>query len=179
MGPRPDGRGKLQTGVSSQEARKRQWGRGQTAAESSVRLVSNIGGQGCQWGRGQTAAERARTVRALYGLGASMGPRPDGRGKLPRRAQAARITCVNGAAARRPRKGPARRRSRTTERCVNGAAARRPRKANGAPGAARPPPCVNGAAARRPRKASCTRSRRSPPVCVNGAAARRPRKAAA
>ena len=106
MGPRPDGRGKLTLRIPPIVRCRRQWGRGQTAAES--------GG----------AAGPMTQYRA------SMGPRPDGRGKLRNSgtctrpdqrqwgrgqtaAESRSITTgrsvrsgrVNGAAARRPRKG--------------------------------------------------------------------------
>ena len=60
----------------------RQWGRGQTAAESSMVSNSWATTESRQWGRGQTAAESAPSS-----------PRPTG------------PTAVNGAAAKRPRKG--------------------------------------------------------------------------
>ena len=81
MGPRPDGRGKYGLGNLAAAALLRQWGRGQTAAES---------------------ADSLRKVAA--GEMASMGPRPDGRGKRPAGTARDAPTSVNGAAARRPRK---------------------------------------------------------------------------
>ena len=202
MGPRPDGRGKpccgqrlqkKRPGVNGAAARRprkgggrprmsaskrrRQWGRGQTAAESCARGRTRDGralrqwGRGqtaaespapCairdrhpqrQWGRGQTAAERSAKIANMeFGRIASMGPRPDGRGKPQGFQYWVFDFRVNGAAARRPRKGRARSRATRAARGVNGAAARRPRKdwrgrllRIGRDG-------VNGAAARRPRK---------------------------
>ena len=66
MGPRPDGRGKRLRARAPIGMRARQWGRGQTAAES----------------RADAAARRVAE--------ASMGPRPDGRGK--KKAAAAVLT---------------------------------------------------------------------------------------
>ena len=63
---------------------RRQWGRGQTAAESAIRPPFNGGFRRRQWGRGQTAAESGA-------LGATKAESDAG---------------VNGAAARRPRKEP-------------------------------------------------------------------------
>ena len=154
MGPRPDGRGKRcappvrlnstrsVNGAAARRPRKgrhrrpahnglasRQWGRGQTAAESWI-SCSTV----CRRNRVNGAAARRPRKglcawRRHSALQASMGPRPDGRGKLARRAAAGPEFCVNGAAARRPRKVPI---SQPLKRCgftgVNGAAARRPRK---------------------------------------------------
>ena len=129
MGPRPDGRGKSELGGGRRRPVRRQWGRGQTAAESRVACRHNVNLQARQWGRGQTAAERSRRNSAVC---------PE--------------VSVNGAAARRPRKvgefgdwrvvGVGRQWGRgqtAAERRhggldvdllprVNGAAARRPRK---------------------------------------------------
>ena len=178
MGPRPDGRGKIGprgggvswsvNGAAARRPRKarvppgqvaacrRQWGRGQTAAESGQtgRQVITFGER--QWGRGQTAAERALHAAVRRpALHASMGPRPDGRGKAP---QAVRQDCADQAsmgprpdgrgkgrvcdhdlirhvrqwgrgqtAAESGRQSCA---ARTAGGSVNGAAARRPRKAS-------------------------------------------------
>ena len=225
MGPRPDGRGKsAPVRPASGHTCMRQWGRGQTAAERYTGAPAESRGR-CVNG---AAARRPRKVqfgRVCRGHHlASMGPRPDGRGKAAkRRASAAplprqwgrgqtaaesrlsprrpdTVCCVNGAAARRPRKALGFLLGRSVYRCVNGAAARRPRKAVRARhlftkvvASMGPRPDgrgklnsgfwlddairrVNGAAARRPRKAR----RRTPSAryyCrVNGAAARRPRK---
>ena len=104
MGPRPDGRGKLLRRGRMKNQAMRQWGRGQTAAESArVLLMSGraygVNGAAArrprkvrnavvwdkptprQWGRGQTAAESDRACDKAFERGASMGPRPDGRGK--------------------------------------------------------------------------------------------------
>ena len=83
-----------------------------------------------QWGRGQTAAERHRAHVGRLPVPASMGPRPNGRGKIntdaadvlggtasmgPRPNGRGKevhhwtppdmVACFNGAAAKRPRKG--------------------------------------------------------------------------
>ena len=82
MGPRPNGRGKTLLGALPCSASMRQWGRGQTAAESRTLNVSELLPLERQWGRGQTAAESSNS-------GACWGPKAR----------------VNGAAAKRPRKG--------------------------------------------------------------------------
>ena len=105
MGPRPDGRGKTMRGLGRREPAPRQWGRGQTAAERLYLLYKPLARALRQWGRGQTAAESDASARngardwlRQWGRGqtaaersscacrskrrlASMGPRPDGRGK--------------------------------------------------------------------------------------------------
>ena len=129
MGPRPDGRGKPvccslggQTGsVNGAAARRPRKGqvRSQPVCHNALR----------QWGRGQTAAESLQeplTYRRI--LLASMGPRPDGRGKSAHRQGGGAAPSVNGAAARRPRKAVLARARRSAAIGVNGAAARRPRK---------------------------------------------------
>ena len=91
----------------SEDEWKRQWGRGQTAAESRLLEMRPRRAKTRQWGRGQTAAESCCSFRKFpYASLASMGPRPDGRGKVPRAARVGLVPGVNGAAARRPRKGP-------------------------------------------------------------------------
>ena len=179
MGPRPDGRGKPARRGRGWAALGRQWGRGQTAAESlaarqnpSGRLPASMGPR--PDGRGK----RQRRIRPAYMAVASMGPRPDGRGKPVPAPAAPPPLSVNGAAARRPRKASIPKTRRTfeferqwgrgqtaAESCRRG---RRRRLAER----------VNGAAARRPRKGRLG-SRCAPSgCCVNGAAARRPRKGA-
>ena len=83
----------------------RQWGRGQTAAESLTneadgndRNVASMGPRPDGRGKG------IKHLNPLYFVAASMGPRPDGRGK-PYPCGLCMSACgVNGAAARRPRK---------------------------------------------------------------------------
>ena len=132
MGPRPNGRGKrLASGVVIDHV-QRQWGRGQTAAESGIAAAQLHCLDLRQWGRGQTAAER-----------------------MPPRPASCAASSVNGAAAKRPRKAarPPANTWRGTFR-VNGAAAKRPRKGPIRAGAGRTGfTSVNGAAAKRPRKA--------------------------
>ena len=85
-----------------------------------------------QWGRGRMAAEGGIKPRA-HGkeLQASMGPRPDGRGRPgSRRITVARTSSFNGAAAGWPRKAFANGRRRRRGRSFNGAAAGWPRKAD-------------------------------------------------
>ena len=199
MGPRPDGRGKIamsggfialamrqwgrgQTAAERPGARLcgrngflRQWGRGQTAAERSCGRRLLAGRIPRQWGRGQTAAERLRGL-AKVGTGkASMGPRPDGRGKAHNFWHGLRSGSVNGAAARRPRKGlrPVGITIVVLRQWGRGqtAAERAERRLHGSRLGR-----VNGAAARRPRKAIPLVTVRSRRGSVNGAAARRPRK---
>ena len=90
MGPRPDGRGKVVAVICIAGAALRQWGRGQTAAESGGRLrydaclQASVNGAAArrprkvvtapttagynqrQWGRGQTAAESPGTNVVNY-----------------------------------------------------------------------------------------------------------------
>ena len=107
MGPRPNGRGKYMAACLTAAVVVRQWGRGQTAAESAILRAGDRQVSRRQWGRGQTAAESAgaavvgcRTFSVngaaakrprkvgnpaaakARGLSASMGPRPNGRGKF-------------------------------------------------------------------------------------------------
>ena len=131
MGPRPDGRGKQKArALAIPPHLRRQWGRGQTAAESRMRAVCQQSPlRQRQWGRGQTAAESRRAERTVITCMASMGPRPDGRGKRPPATPPDSASCrVNGAAARRPRKAGRAAAPHAPVRGVNGAAARRPRK---------------------------------------------------
>ena len=83
MGPRPDGRGKTDGKAYVLALHPRQWGRGQTAAERGAfpraarTTLSSVNG---------AAARRPRKAD-IHAVGddrlylASMGPRPDGRGK--------------------------------------------------------------------------------------------------
>ena len=82
MGPRPNGRGKGQIPCARGIHAWRQWGRGQTAAEScrtikesTLRLLASMGPR--PNGRGKVACG----VGGGLQLTASMGPRPNGRGK--------------------------------------------------------------------------------------------------
>ena len=81
MGPRPNGRGKPAAPPMAIWARTRQWGRGQTAAES-WRYKRRCRQSACVNG---AAAKRPRKVvsppRRPVSSAASMGPRPNGRGK--------------------------------------------------------------------------------------------------
>ena len=62
-----------------------------------------------QWGRGRMAAEGGRPGHALHAGRASMGPRPDGRGRAPRGGRAwLKRYGFNGAAAGWPRKAACR-----------------------------------------------------------------------
>ena len=178
MGPRPNGRGKFFLGTHRRDRARRQWGRGQTAAERRVsdnrhRFFSfaSIGPR--PNGRGKHVSGPGPVPRRL----ASMGPRPNGRGKKPdareitlrplrqwgRGQTAAESTMkrrsrgyasgVNGAAAKRPRKAPPRK--RWLERHPRRQWGRGQTAAERGKGAGpRPwPRRVNGAAAKRPRKA--------------------------
>ena len=80
MGPRPNGRGKARTAAAARPtcsvngaAAKRP----RKAALDTSRMMCSLR----QWGRGQTAAERVGAARNVSGRAASMGPRPNGRGK--------------------------------------------------------------------------------------------------
>ena len=106
MGPRPDGRGRR---IPRRPVRGRLpcvngaaagWPRKEYAAARSMRLVKTR-----QWGRGRMAAEGMREMRMRRGQIASMGPRPDGRGRLYSPFHCLTISWrVNGAAAGWPRK---------------------------------------------------------------------------
>ena len=105
MGPRPDGRGKPLpptypwarragvNGAAARRPRKERHGRG------GARPTQSVNGAAARRPRKDARAER----REWQGI-ASMGPRPDGRGKPPTRRTKRRGPRVNGAAARRPRK---------------------------------------------------------------------------
>ena len=83
MGPRPDGRGRFAFGVVERVAVQRQWGRDRMAAEGDVRPDIQGVGDERQWGRDRMAAEGySRQSFATRFEKASMGPRPDGRGRL-------------------------------------------------------------------------------------------------
>ena len=82
MGPRPNGRGKSMMAAAMNAMIKRQWGRGQTAAESrKISDIKSLKAELRQWGRGQTAAESGVLAEFHHHGAASMGPRPNGRGK--------------------------------------------------------------------------------------------------
>ena len=154
MGPRPDGRGKFAAVVRRLYSVTRQWGRGQTAAESRWGATSGgryprVNGAAARRprkaeGRKRLAARKRASMGPrpdgrgknsfreleIHDIGASMGPRPDGRGKRQHRPGGSRCRLrVNGAAARRPRKDCIADASASSAAGVNGAAARRPRKA--------------------------------------------------
>ena len=82
MGPRPDGRGKFILAGMVKNALERQWGRGQTAAESRAGLTWRPR-MTCVNGAAARRPRKAAGVAKAASEGrASMGPRPDGRGKL-------------------------------------------------------------------------------------------------
>ena len=129
MGPRPDGRGKLDARDGDPGGGRRQWGRGQTAAERGRPRSPRASTSQRQWGRGQTAAERDRSG-AAYILG---NMRQWGRGQTAAESRCAPCTPRAGlsrqwgrgqtaAESLAPQPGS------TWCRGVNGAAARRPRK---------------------------------------------------
>ena len=155
MGPRPDGRGRKADGRLSEVDSELQWGRGRMAAEGGA-TVGALGmksicfnGAAAGWPRkANDAAHDALRRGSFNGAAAgwprkvarratlnrrrpaSMGPRPDGRGRRP----AVGSLCLrplrfNGAAAGWPRKVMMRSWSRTGWSSFNGAAAGWPRKA--------------------------------------------------
>ena len=202
MGPRPDGRGKSGGTPKAGNSGLRQWGRGQTAAErceSSRRTIPDACVNGAaarrprkvdaparlsiarrlrQWGRGQTAAESARRLGRDVAVLASMGPRPDGRGKLVKnpddvnlferqwgRGQTAAertrdkaICCLQYAASMGPRPDGRGKRVDDGQHPRHGRASMGPRPDGRGKFGRDPCRClsarVNGAAARRPRKAA-------------------------
>ena len=106
MGPRPDGRGRRGRGGGAAQLLLRQWGRGRMAAEGPCPFIPLIGlicvnGAAAGWPRkggggggdafasfgvnGAAAGwprKAARAARPGRSLLASMGPRPDGRGRM-------------------------------------------------------------------------------------------------
>ena len=180
MGPRPDGRGRRPALAPSFSGCRRQWGRGRMAAEGAAQRGGPVHVHQRQWGRGRMAAEGD----ARHGLGArpaqaSMGPRPDGRGRKPGCGSGrAGVPCVNGAAAGWPRKAVHVPAVSVFMGGVNGAAAGWPRKARSRAGRRRRWCRVNGAAAGWPRKACACPCRTWWLPRVNGAAAGWPRKGA-
>ena len=88
MGPRPSGRGTALGRIGRRHAPLRQWGRGRVAAERFLPNVPRSMSLARQWGRGRVAAERACPVRSPPESGASMGPRPSGRGTSATQATA-------------------------------------------------------------------------------------------
>ena len=106
MGPRPNGRGKGTLEWVARNHTELQWGRGKTAAESESSTSSCGILIWLQWGRGQTAAESLHAEGGEGYAPASMGPRPNGRGKRTAPCRpTVRGMSFNGAAAKRPRKG--------------------------------------------------------------------------
>ena len=118
--------------------RQLQWGRDLSAAEGG----SRAGGRGLAagasmgprpFGRGRRNAGKRQARNGT----ASMGPRPFGRGRLEAPLYTRSPWGFNGAATFRPRKAPARALSSSTRPCFNGAATFRPRKVAGGPRSAR------------------------------------------
>ena len=178
MGPRPNGRGKVNPGDCRLCVQGRQWGRGQTAAESPTSFEKTTVGSVRQWGRGQTAAESAIArpppiwdIRRQWGRGQTAAE--SGRACRRRSHTHGR---VNGAAAKRPRKVGVPRKlmagfpRRQWGRGQTAAESRRTARR------ACRPPGVNGAAAKRPRKGLIILRPPAVILSVNGAAAKRPRK---
>ena len=135
MGPRPDGRGRRRRQRPSPHlVRLRQWGRGRMAAEGSRRQAVDWTPPPRQWGRGRMAAEGLCRRPGREGRSASMGPRPDGRGRATGRPWRARSEPASMGprpdGRGRPSSGSG---SPTTTNCVNGAAAGWPRKAGHEP----------------------------------------------
>ena len=179
MGPRPDGRGRRALRAYPRAGKVRQWGRGRMAAEGREDLVEVVGHRRRQWGRGRMAAEGMYLViDAERTFPASMGPRPDGRGRLFA-GNLARLIVLGRqwGRGRMAAEGNHGGRRCAAPECVNGAAAGWPRKATSARRWQAWQTRVNGAAAGWPRKAGyeCLPSASS--VSVNGAAAGWPRKA--
>ena len=107
---------------------QRQWGRDRMAAEGR-RHHQRAGRSAASMGPRPDGRGRRRVPpRGRDRIPASMGPRPDGRGRIEGDASWGRRTRVNGAATRWPRKG------------------------GGGGGVGRGRPCVNGAATGWPRK---------------------------
>ena len=82
MGPRPNGRGKAAAAARARAASMRQWGRGQTAAESKTSRPNGRQPSDASMGprpNGRGKPDATRLIAGVYT--ASMGPRPNGRGK--------------------------------------------------------------------------------------------------
>ena len=179
MGPRPDGRGRADIwGVSKENMKERQWGRGRMAAEGQ----GGRHGRGVvplrQWGRGRMAAEGRPVHHAVRRAAvASMGPRPDGRGRFALALLLRLGSRRQWGRGRMAAEGSHACTAFSTFRCVNGAAAGWPRKALRPPSQRSWSNGVNGAAAGWPRKGAASPTRRLRRSSVNGAAAGWPRKA--
>ena len=125
-----------------QPARLLQWGRVQTDAEGGLGCVDGEQGVELQWGRVQTDAEGiCLGIWDAHRRAASMGPRPNGRGRyVPDRRDAQLQNGFNGAASKRTRKEAARALLNLNVLRFNGAASKRTRKGLARfPGLRRPP----------------------------------------
>ena len=130
MGPRPDGRGRRGRRPCRGRCGRRQWGRGRMAAEGcSTRpppsgAASGVNGAAAGWPR-----KDATRQTIPHSKNASMGPRPDGRGRsgaLPSMAERRPRQWGRGRMAAEGCAIPTR--QRPPDHCVNGAAAGWPRK---------------------------------------------------
>ena len=201
MGPRPFGRGRAGGARPLMDSPMRQWGRDRLAAEGPRSACAStpkrrVNGAATVWPR-----KGRDTVGVGDGDGASMGPRPFGRGRAAARTgRRCPGSGVNGAATVWPRKAAHGGSSLLRQPGVNGAATVWPRKVGvgGVGGSVQvasmgPRPFgrgrrsttaaimtarrgVNGAATVWPRKAWRARSSSSSSSCVNGAATVWPRK---
>ena len=100
MGPRPDGRGRIRPRTASTPTTALQWGRGRMAAEglhAGGRGGKHTSFNGAAAGWPRKADGRARLHWAA--VHASMGPRPDGRGRWPCHVRA----CIRSRASMGPR----------------------------------------------------------------------------
>ena len=80
-----------------------QWGHGLAAVDGLIGRPARIGPRMLQWGHGLAAVDGPEGVRGQGAHGASMGPRPCGRGRRAKPAyRRTRELCFNGATALRP-----------------------------------------------------------------------------
>ena len=177
MGPRPNGRGKDQ--VIRRVSRSPSFN-GAAAKRPRKDQAPPLAGQRemLQWGRGQTAAERLLSLpQAKHRNIASMGPRPNGRGKSASHRSSAPPSMLQWGrgqtAAERRAAGGGRRRQVLLQWGRGQTAAERRRRCGPAGGRGRasmgPRPNGRGKSKRAPNPQSNSKS-------FNGAAAKRPRK---
>ena len=129
MGPRPNGRGK------SDMRRHATWDSGFNGAAAKrprkvIVILVVVAAIALQWGRGQTAAESSEPYLLMAPhTWASMGPRPNGRGKLRTLADGSVDLALQWGRGQTAAESTLLRRRIAPRYSFNGAAAKRPRKA--------------------------------------------------
>ena len=105
MGPRPLGRGRtFNASVDSVACPERQWGRDLSAAEGKQRTIPRAPRARVNGAATSRPRKAVISTQRMSGCGASMGPRPLGRGRSKNGRAGSGVCCVNGAATSRPRK---------------------------------------------------------------------------